>query len=78
MAMFILLTAGQAEHVRGPSGVSPSAALDPVERQGGLFVLGIDVLGDPAHVTHRNFLSALPQLDSEDPSFPATIERSDT
>ena len=49
MAMFMLLTAGQADHVRGPSAITPSAALAPVERQGGLFVLGIDVLADPAH-----------------------------
>lgn len=71
MAMFILLTAGQADHVRGPSISTPAAALDPIERQGGALILGIDVLTDPAHAAHRDFLSVLPGLDSSDPSFPA-------
>ena len=71
MAMFILLTAGQADYVRGPSVLTPSAALDPVERQGGLFILRVNVLADPAHEAHREFLSVLPQLDGGDRSFPA-------
>lgn len=72
MAMFILLTAGQADHVRGPSISTLAAALNPVEREGGVFVLGIDVLVDPSHEAHRDFLLVLPRLDGSDPSFPAT------
>lgn len=73
MAMLVLLTAGQADHVRGLSAATPSAALAPVERQGGLFVLGIDVLADPAHVAHREYLSMLPRFEGNDPSLPAAI-----
>ena len=72
MPMFIILDAGQADSVRGPS--TPSAALNPIERQGGVFVLGVEVLTDPAHEAHSDYLAALPQMDSSDPSFPAEIE----
>lgn len=75
MATFIILTAEQADQVRGASDVTPSAALAPVERQGGLFILGVGVLTDPAHAAHREYLAALPQLDSADPHFPPTIEQ---
>ena len=71
MALFILLTAGQADAVRGTSNVSPSAALDPVARQGGVYILGIEVLTDPAHASHHAYLAALPRMDDSDPSFPA-------
>jgi len=74
MAMFILLTAEQADTVRGPSSSTPSAALAPVERQGGVFILGVEVLGDPAHQAHWSYLSALPQLDSADPAFPPLLD----
>jgi hypothetical protein len=74
MAMFILLTAEQADTVRGPSSSAPSAALAPVERQGGVFILGVEVLGDPAHEAHEALLGGLPQKDSGAPDFPPTIE----
>lgn len=77
MGTFILLTAAQADHVRGPSTVMPSAALVPIERRGGLFVLGADVLADPAHAAHREYLSMLPQLDVGDPSLPAATLQAD-
>lgn len=73
MSMFILLTAEQADQVRGPSLATPSAALNPIERQGSVFILGVEVLTDPGHEPHRDFLSALRQLDSSDPSFPAAM-----
>ena len=66
MSRFILLTAGQADHVRGPSPSTPSASLDPVERAGGVFILGAGVLSDPAHAEHREYLEALPQAAPED------------
>ena len=74
MATFILLTAGQADHVRGPSISTPSAALEPVERQGGAFILGVAVLTDPAHEANHSYLAALPQMDDGDPEFPPEIE----
>jgi len=74
MAMFILLTAGQADHVHGHSVSTPSGALEPVERQGGVFILGVEVLTDPAHAAHYEYLSALPQMDGDDPDFPGGIQ----
>lgn len=73
MPIFILLTAGQAEHVRGPSGGTPSAALFPFEREGGLFLLGVDVLADPAHLAHREYLATLPQIVGNASEFPAAL-----
>lgn len=74
MAMFILLTAGQADHARGPSETDPGASLEPVERAGGVFILGVEVLADPAHAEYREYLAALPQMDSADPEFPGEYE----
>jgi len=77
METFIVLTAGQADHVRGPSISTQAAALNPIERQGGTFVLGIDVLTDPAHLVHREVLSGFPRLDSGDHAFPAASMQAD-
>ncbi|MDB5487500.1 MAG: hypothetical protein JWQ58_1215 [Reyranella sp.] len=74
MAMFILLTGEQADHVRGPSAVTPAAALNPIERQGAVFILGVAVLSDPPHAAHWAFLVNLPQLDSGEPDFPPAPE----
>jgi len=71
MAMFILLDVNQAASVRGVS--TPSAALDPVEREGGVFVLGAEVLADPAHKARRDYLSALPRMDDSDLNFPPLL-----
>ena len=72
MSLFIIMTAAQADRVRGPT--TPPAALYPVERQGGAFILGVAVLSDPAHAMHHELLSGLPQLDGADPAFPPEIE----
>ncbi len=72
MSLFIIMTAAEAGIVRGPT--TPPAALDPVERQNGMFILGVAVLADPAHEMHHELLSGLPQLDSADPAFPPEIE----
>ena len=74
MSLFILLTAGQADAVRGPSVSSAGASLEPVERQGGVFILGAEVLADPAHESHWATLAPLPQMDSDDPGFPPARE----
>jgi hypothetical protein len=72
MPRFIVLTADEAAHVRGPA--SPPYALEPIERQGGVFILPAGVLDHPAYATHVVFLEVLPQMDSDDPSFPAALD----
>ena len=72
MSLFIVLTAEQADAVRGST--MPPAALDPIERRDGVSILGLTVLSDPAHAMHHALLSGLPQLDSADPAFPAETE----
>ncbi|WP_439614564.1 hypothetical protein [Reyranella sp.] len=72
MSVFIFMTTTQADEVRGLT--TPPAALDPVERQGGVFILGVAVLADPAHAIHHALLSSLPQLDSADSAFPPEIQ----
>jgi len=74
MAMFILLTAEQADQVRGPSESAPYAALNPIERAGGVFILGVEVLQAPYHEVHAAFLGGLPQMDENDPDFPGEIQ----
>lgn len=74
MEMFILLTAEQAAHVRGPSATEAGEALNPIERQGGVFILGAEVLTASAHEAHWAFLAALPQVGREDPAFPPALE----
>ncbi len=74
MTMFILLTGGQADQVRGPSSVTPAAALNPTERQGAVFILSVAVLSDTAHAAHWTFLVNLPQRDSGEPDFPPAPE----
>lgn len=74
MALFIILTSAEADQVRGPSAVDPAASLNPIERQGGKFILGVGVLADPRHEEHWEFLGTLPQLDSADENFPPAIE----
>jgi len=72
MSLFIILTAAQADAVRGST--TPPAALDPIERHDGVFILGLTVLSDPAHAMHHALLAGLPQLDGADPAFPPEIE----
>jgi hypothetical protein len=72
MPVFIVLTADEAAHVRGPA--SPPYALEPIERQGGVFILPAGVLDHPAYAMHAEFLAALPRLDSADASFPAALD----
>lgn len=73
MSMFILLTADQARHVQGPSKIENWHVLAPVERQGGVFILGVEVLKDYVHEDHHEYLATLPQMDSEDLDFPPEI-----
>lgn len=75
--MFIILSASQAANVRGPSASVPSAALEPIACEGGVFILGVDVIDDPAHATHRDYLAALPKMNSVTPEFPPLLGASD-
>lgn len=78
MARFILLGREDRDIVAGPSCIIQGRSLVPIERMTGVFILGTEVLDDPAHRPHRTYLSALPQLDGEDPSFPAAAAPADT
>lgn len=71
MARFILLGREDRDAVAGPSCIIPGRSLVPIERMTGVFILGTEVLDDPAHALHRAYLSLLPELDAEDSSFPA-------
>lgn len=70
--MFVILTSSEADAVRGPT--TPPAALNPIERAGGAFILSVAVLSDVAHESHWPFLADLPQMDSTDPGFPGELE----
>lgn len=72
MSVFIVLTNEEAAQVRGPA--LPPYALEPIERQGGVFILPAGVLDHPAYEMHAELLAALPQMDSADPSFPAALD----
>ena len=65
MPTVILLTAAQADAVRGPSNEAPTqAALLPVALTDGRYILGVEVLTDPLHAEDRAFLAALPTTDA--------------
>lgn len=64
MATVIPLSAADAAHVRGASGVAPEiAALSPFPLTDGRFYLGVEVLSDPMHADEHDYLAALPQVD---------------
>jgi hypothetical protein len=74
MTTFIILTDAQAAVVGGASATDASAALNPVEREGGAFILNVSVLDDPAHAAHRDYLTALPTMEADDPEFPPSLD----
>lgn len=57
----IILTDEQAAIVRGVSPHDGGAMLDPVPLKDGAWMLGEQVLDDPAHADVREFLAALPK-----------------
>ncbi len=57
----IVLTAQEADKVRGRSPKDATAALAPVALKDGRFFLGEEVLDDPAHDDVRDFLASLPR-----------------
>jgi hypothetical protein len=71
--MVIILTAEDAGKVRGRSPSDKTAALDPVPLKDGTFLLGEEVLADPAHADVRDLLAALPVKEID----PALIFRPD-
>lgn len=69
----IVLTAEQAEEVRGPTATG--AALEPVSLADGVtFVLPEAVLSDPAHAERRAMLESLPRRGVGTHEWPATEE----
>lgn len=59
----MLLSAEQADAVRGPSAQTAAAALSPQPLTDGSFFLGLAVLDDPAHAEHHDVLVACPVVD---------------
>ena len=57
----LVLTAKQAETVRGPTG--PCSWLEPRQLEDDLYILNPCVLEDPMHKCHWEFLSKLPIED---------------
>lgn len=57
----IVLTAEEAAKIRGRSPRDRGRALDPVPLKDGRFMLGDEVLDDPAHEDVRDFLAAMPR-----------------
>ena len=64
MSRLIILTAAEADAVRGMS--TPTAAIEPIALTDGTFMLGDEVLTDPAHAKHLSMLSGLVTADMED------------
>jgi hypothetical protein len=57
----IVLTAEEAEKVRGRSPKDGGHTLDPAPLKDGRYMLGEEVLDAPAHDDVRDFLAALPR-----------------
>ena len=64
MSDVIILTAAEADAVRGMS--TPTAAIEPIALTDGTFMLGVEVLEDPAHAKHLSKLSGLTRADVKD------------
>jgi hypothetical protein len=56
----IILTKEQANEVRG---IIDGAGLEPILLKSGEYVLGEQVLLDPAHAQHHELLAALPKRE---------------
>ena len=59
MSHLIILAAAEADKVRGKS--FPMAAIEPIPLEDGTFMLGVEVLADPAHAAQSAFLALLPK-----------------
>lgn len=60
----MILSADEAKQVRGPSG--PMASIEPVALTDGRFILGDEVLDDPAHAKFRDMLGKMPKINMDD------------
>lgn len=63
--MMINLTLDEANEVKGYT--SPMSALHPIALKDGTYVLPVEVLDDPAHAEHHDFLNTLPIIADPDP-----------
>lgn len=61
MTDVLILTAEEAEKVRGRSPKDRGCALYPAPLKDGRCFLGLEVLDDPAHEDVRDFLAAMPR-----------------
>lgn len=81
MTEVLVLDPPEAEKVRGRSPKDGGCALDPVPLKDGRFMLGEEVLDDPAHEDVRDFLAAMPREPleklpsyTEDDAAPEVVE----
>jgi|GEM_PF-2236636 len=58
----------------GSCGVAPGRAPLPIEHVEGVFIVGPEVLVEPAHAPQPRYLPALAPPDGGGSSFPAAIE----
>lgn len=70
--MFLILTAAQADDLRGPSGAGAELAPLPLS-DGVTFVLPARVRDDPAHAERHAALEALPRRAVAPEDFPPPI-----
>jgi len=73
MAMFIILTSGEADIVR-ESIYSVIPRYQPIRRADDKYILPVSILSASAHEQWWEFLGELPQLDHNDPAFPGPYE----
>ena len=65
--MMIHLTREQAVEVAGYSTESSMHGLRPIRLVDDTYVLPLEVLDDPFHAEHHDFLASLPQIEDPDP-----------
>jgi hypothetical protein len=64
----IILTAAEADDVRGRSPLTDFAAIHPRPLKDGTYMLHEDVISDPAHADVSEFLASLPTVEEVDPA----------
>ena len=70
MAMFIIMTSGEADTVRDSISTTAPYYM-PINRANDVYILPVSILSSQPHEKWWKFLGALPKLDDTDPAFPA-------
>jgi len=66
MSKCIPLTQEDVDRISGPSAAGDHHALHPIRHRDGWFYVSTDVLDDPAHAEHHDFLASKTQVDWAD------------